>query len=166
MTNITGGADRNSSKPAFMYTNFSTSNLSVVHNYLITNKKTGMLPNKFRLLQQESEWWKRQLSYLQAENTSLKNRLADLATHELNTEKLSEVENFQHLFIREDEMIALTKRDVYDFEKWLTQEPQRENSALDAISSRQRKLRNEIEILEQKFNKLKFEFANYVAENF
>lgn len=125
-----------------------------------------MYNNKIRLLQQESEWWKRQISYLQAENTNLKNRLAEIASHEINKERLAEVENFQHLFIREDEIIALTKRDVYDFDKWLLNEQHHDGANFDQITDRQRKIRNEIEIMEQKFNKLKFEFTNYVSENF
>lgn len=166
MTNIKEGADLHSPKSANMFTNFSSVNLPALNRYLITEKNPGMYSNKIRLLQQESDWWKRQLSSLQAENTHLKNRLADIAAHELNTDRLAEVENFQHLFIREDEMIALTKRDVYDFDKWISHEFKPEDSTLDSISSRQRKLRSEIEVLEQKFNKLKFEFANYVADNF
>ena len=134
--------------------------------YFLKEKTTGMYNNKVRLLQQESEWWKRQLSYLQAENTHLKNRLAEIANQEINKDLLAEAENFQHLFLSEDQLIALTKKDVYDFDKWLAKEYSENGNLLGEIISRQRKLRNEIEILEQKFNKLKFEFTNYVAENF
>ena len=125
-----------------------------------------MYSNKIRLLQQESEWWKRQLAGLQGENTHLKNRLAEIVSLPISKDLLAEAENFQHLFIREDEIIALTKKDVYDFDKWLAREYSVDGTILDEMTSRQKKLRNEIEILEQKFNKLKFEFTNYVGENF
>ena len=148
-----------------MYNNFIFG-IQPVENMFLKEKTTGMYNNKVRLLQQESEWWKRQISFLQAENTNLKNRLAEIAAHEIVKDLLADVENFQHLFIREDEMIALTKKDVYDFDKWLANGYVSDNSSLSEITGRQRKLRNEIEILEQKFNKLKFEFTNYVAENF
>jgi hypothetical protein len=149
-----------------MYNNFISGIQPFEDMYFLKEKTTGMYNNKVRLLQQESEWWKRQLSYLQAENTHLKNRLAEIANQEINKDLLAEAENFQHLFISEDQLIALTKKDVYDFDKWLSKEYLDDGSLLSEITSRQRKLRNEIEILEQKFNKLKFEFTNYVAENF
>jgi hypothetical protein len=114
----------------------------------------------------ESESWKRLLEFIQAENSHLKTRIADIVSRDISKEMLVEAENFQNRFIRKDEMMALARKDIRDFATWITGEHIDDAIFLNAALKKQKKLRTEMEILEQRFNKLKFEFHNYIAENF
>lgn len=119
---------------------------------------------RIRHFQKESESWKRLLEYIQQENSYLKDLLADIVSQDINRELLGRAEEFQNQFITKDEMIALLRGDIYDFEQWLLNLASHYKRNINEYLEKQRKLRNEIESLEQRFNKLKFEFLNYVSE--
>lgn len=119
---------------------------------------------RIRHFQKESESWKRLLEYIQQENSYLKDLLADIVSQDINRELLGRAEEFQNQFITKDEMIALLRGDIYDFEQWLLNLASHNKRNINEYLEKQRKLRNEIESLEQRFNKLKFEFLNYVSE--
>jgi hypothetical protein len=117
---------------------------------------------RIRHFQKEAESWKRLLEYIQQENSYLKNQLADLVNRDIDEEMLGEAEEFQNRFIKKDEMITLMRRDIRDYDDWLLSLSSQCDS--DKYYHKQKRLRNEIELLEQLFNKLKFEFLNYIAE--
>ena len=121
---------------------------------------------RVRQYQKESESWKRMLEYIQMENSCLKTRLADVVSQDSRNVMLAEAENFQNRFIRKDEVISLVRRDIREFDTLLMSSLAAGNINLAETSKRQKKLRTEMETLEQRFNKLKFEFHNYIAENF
>ena len=73
---------------------------------------------RIRHFQKESESWKRLLEYIQQENSYLKDLLADIVSQDINRELLGRAEEFQNQFITKDEMIALLRGDIYDFEQW------------------------------------------------
>lgn len=121
---------------------------------------------RVRQFQKESESWKRMLEYIQMENSCLKTRLSDVVSEDGRKELLAEAENFQNRFIRKDEVISLVRRDIREFDTLLLNSLEAGNINLAETSKKQKKLRTEMETLEQRFNKLKFEFHNYIAENF
>ena len=121
---------------------------------------------RVRQFQKESESWKRMLEYIQMENSYLKTRLSDVVSEDGRKELLAEAENFQNRFIRKDEVISLVRRDIREFDTLLLNSLEAGNINLAETSKKQKKLRTEMETLEQRFNKLKFEFHNYIAENF
>ena len=112
--------------------------------------------------QNESELWKRSLEYIRQENSYLKNQLADIVIQDISTEFLYKAEEFQNRFIIKDEMIETVQRNIYEFNNWIYDHLRQDNKDNDKYFMIQKKLRNEIEQLEQRFINLKFEFPNYL----
>ncbi len=129
------------------------------------DKMVVMDRERLKQLRDESDAWKRALQFMQTENSHLKTRIADIVTQDISNEMLAEAENFQNRFITKDELIALARKDIRDFDTWLALTPADNNFLCEALQ-KQKKLRTELETLEQRFNKLKFEFHQYIAENF
>lgn len=155
MTNVNTGNDPGSVK---------NSTLPLI-SLKTLNKMVVMDRERLKQLKDESESWKRLLQFIQAENSYLKTRIADIVTQDISAEMLVEAENFQNRFITKDELIALARKDIRDFDTWLALTPADAEFLKEALK-KQKKLRTELETLEQRFNKLKFEFHNYISENF
>ena len=119
---------------------------------------------KVKQLIHENETWKRLLSFMQSENVILKTRLAEITKDDSKNEMLEEAEYFQALFLFEDENISLIRQEVIEMEKWLQKEIFEEGELMRDVIKRQLKLRKVMEIAEEKFNKLKFQFNNYLSE--
>ena len=117
-----------------------------------------------RHFQNEFELWKRSLEYIRQENSYLKNQLADIVIQDISNEFLCKAEEFQNRFIIKDEMIETVQRNIYEFNNWIYDHLRQDNKDNDKYFMIQKKLRNEIEQLEQRFINLKFEFLNYIAE--
>ena len=117
-----------------------------------------------RHFQNEFELWKRSLEYIRQENSYLKNQLADIVIQDISNEFLYKAEEFQNRFIIKDEMIETVQRNIYEFNNWIYDHLRQDNKDNDKYFMIQKKLRNEIEQLEQRFINLKFEFLNYIAE--
>ena len=106
---------------------------------------------RVRQFQKESESWKRMLEYIQMENSCLKTRLSDVVSEDGRKELLAEAENFQNRFIRKDEVISLVRRDIREFDTLLLNSLEAGNINLAETSKKQKKLRTEMETLEQRF---------------
>ena len=119
---------------------------------------------KVKQLIHENETWKRLLSFMQSENVILKTRLAEITKDDSKNEMLEEAEYFQALFLFEDENISLIRQEVIEMEKWLQKEIFEEGELMRDVIKRQLKLRKVMEIAEEKLNKLKFQFNNYLSE--
>ncbi len=128
-------------------------------------KMLVMNRDRLKLFHKENESWKRLLEFIQAENCYLKARIADIVNQEISEDMLAEAENFQHRFIRKDEMIALARKDIRDFDGWIARQTTGDGTILKEALQMQTKLRTEMEKLEQRFNVLKSEFNNYISEN-
>jgi hypothetical protein len=111
-------------------------------------------------MEYENETWRRLLEFLQAENVFLKTRLARIANASIAPELLEQIEYFQNQFIGEDNSLALLRYDVAR----LRQDSDHHNTDGAALLHHRKKLRKDIELAEQTFSKLKFEFNNYFAE--
>ena len=112
----------------------------------------------------EVDSWKRLLEFLQVENVHMKNRLAQITREDRNNQLLDEIERFQNLLIAEDSTISLLRHDVADQEKWVKKDIADDLALTREIGRRHRKLRKELEIAEQKFNTLKFDFNGFFAD--
>lgn len=132
-----------------------------IHNTHITPEQEV----KFKQFEHENETWKRLLEFLQIENVHLKTRLANITRESITKDLLEQIEYYQNQFVKEDETIALLRHDVAGQQHWLTREFYEDGSIWRELLRKQEKLRREIEIAEQRFNKLKFEFNNYLAAN-
>ena len=120
---------------------------------------------KIRQFRHESDTWKRSLEFIMQENTYLKNRLAevlkDIAADE---DLLNTAEQYQNHFIREDETIHLLRRDIAGLDKLLVREVYEDGQLISDLIHQRRKLAAEIKNSVSEFNKLKFDFNNYLGE--
>ena len=113
----------------------------------------------------ESDTWKRNLEFMIQENTHLKNRLADVLRSITEDENLlTAAEQYQNDFIREDETIQLLRGDIARLDKLLTREIYEDGHLIRDVIKDQKKLAAEVKNAISEFNKLKFDFNNYLGE--
>ena len=127
-------------------------------------QNTGSIVNHFKT---ENEGWKRMIAFMVDENVHLKNLLSG-TVKDLNINDgilLEKIEYFQNQFLGEDDKIKYLKEDINEQGKWLLRDVDEDRLSLTAIKKQQNRLRKELETREQQFNKLKFEFNNYLSKN-
>ena len=131
------------------------------------NAKTWIDMPEFKLkqLQFENNTWKRLLCFMMDENIHLKNRIAEILKTTVEKNMLEEIENFQNSFIRQDDLIGLLRNDAFELDRLLVRERFEDGKIIKIIDDRLKKLRNNINIAEKQFSKLKSEFNNYLSEN-
>lgn len=120
---------------------------------------------KLKQLQYESDTWKRLLTFMMDENVHLKNRLSEVLKDGADNILLVEMENFQNNFVREDEMIALLRKDVAELDKLLLREVFEDGKIIKQVNKKLKMLRNNIVEVEKKFGQLKSDFHSYLSEN-
>ena len=124
-----------------------------------------------KLIQQyiyEVDTWNRLLDYLEEENILYKNRIAVILKNDTESLLIEMIESFLNKFVLEDTIISIFRNDITKAKiKILARgkDVEIEENADNYILS-QNKLRKEIEIIEQQFNRLKFEFNKYLSEHF
>ena len=119
---------------------------------------TFIMPEQ--LLQQfkwEAASWKRQLDFLQHENAWLKTRIAELAGDHLPIELLPEIEQFQSNSVADDYAITQFKRYLEIFINELNAASGKDLD-INYTIKKQGLIRDNIEMLEHGFKKLKKEF--------
>ena len=120
---------------------------------------------KVRQFKHESETWKRNLEFMMQENALLKNRLSEvLDTMSADGEILNAAEEYQNHFIREDESFHLLRRDIAELDNLLTREIYEDGMLKKEVVFKKKKLSKEIETSIREFNKLKFDFNNYLGD--
>jgi hypothetical protein len=138
------------------------------HIVLTANRKVMSTTNKQAVtvlqLMHEADTWKRILEFIQGENVYLKNRLAEVTREITDSKWLEQAEYFQNHFVVEDSAIVLLRHDLVDLEAWLRRELIDDGAIIKEIRKRHKKLREEIELTEQRFNRLKFEFNHYLSD--
>lgn len=128
--------------------------------------KTGYMPEqKLKQLQHESEAWKRLLGFMTDESIHLKYRLSEVLKDKFDKNLLDELEDFQSKFITKDELIRLLRNDLAELDKLLVREIFDDGNIMKKIGTQLHKLRNNIEVAERQFSKLKSEFNSYLLEN-
>ena len=119
---------------------------------------------KLRLLQQESDMWKRVLEFMTEENIRLKNRLSEILKGDIDQDLLITAEVFQDSFVKEDELILLLRKDVLAFDKLLMREIFEDGSIVNKVTKSFKVIRKNVGDAETQFNKLKHEFSNFLLE--
>jgi hypothetical protein len=125
----------------------------------------NMTETKIQQYKYENDMWKRLLAFIQTENVILKTRLAQIASEEIDSDMLEEAEYFQNNFVAEDENVNLLRSSVAEQDNLLNREVFEDRAILKDVIRQQRKIRKQAEQAEQRFNKLKFEFNNFLSEN-
>ena len=122
------------------------------------------LNSKIRQYRYECDIWKRNLEFLMLENIHLKNRLADILKNgSSDTRFLNVAEQYQNYFTTEDETINLLRKDIGDLDQLLLKEEKEEDEKeLREVVEKQKIMSAEVESTVNEFNKIKFEFNNYL----
>lgn len=124
-----------------------------------------MYKEKIRQYQEEIDSWKRVLGFLQSENNHLKIRLSNLVNQEISQQFLAHAENLQNELIQKDELIALNRSALSDFDKYFNQQYV-ENNGIKELMIKSDFIRKQMEQLEQKFSRHRSEFNDLLNENF
>ena len=124
-----------------------------------------MVNKKYIQFKHENETWLRTLDYFQHENIYLKNRLAQIARTNINNSFLDDLEAYQNRFMDKDAVIAILRYDIA-LQNDLIEDS---NTPVDTdVSSKiilkQNKLREDMQRMEKEFNRLKFDFNNYLSD--
>jgi len=120
---------------------------------------------KLKQLQYESDTWKRLLGFMKDENIHLKNRLSEILKNDFNKNLLEELENFNSRFLKEDELIGLIRHDMAELDKLLLRKTFENGKIIEEIGKKLKTIRNNTELAERRFAKVKLEFNNYLSEN-
>jgi hypothetical protein len=113
----------------------------------------------------ENDSWMRSLEYMQMENVHLKNRLGQVIKLDDLNELLDQMEFYQNFFIHEDETIAMLRHDILMHNQRLKKFESEVCTNIFKIIKIQKKLRQDVELEEKKFNQLKLEFNNHFTKN-
>ena len=137
--------------------------------HLKPRKKEPFVLNSDSLVDQfrhENDTWKRVLSFLTEENVILKNRLSEIlqSKDECNNEFLEQIEYYQNNFLKQDEIIGFLRMEVSEQTISLVEELMDNPEELKQVQKKEKQLREELENAERNFNKLKFEFNNYLSQ--
>jgi hypothetical protein len=121
---------------------------------------------KIKQLQHQSETWKRDLGFVVEENIALKNRLAEIiAGDQITPEFLERIEAYQNEFISKDEALRLIFSEIKEWDKFLVKERYLDGSEANGrLIIMQKSLSRAIEFFMNEFNRLKFDFNNYLSE--
>lgn len=112
---------------------------------------------------QETACWKRTLFFMKEETIILKNRIAEIVKGTIDTSSLAEIEKFQSSFINEDVLIGLFRNDLAELDQLFKDETGKTKKNKIEINSMLVKLRNNFEIAEKRFSKLKSDFNGYAS---
>ncbi|OSZ77131.1 hypothetical protein CAP36_11995 [Chitinophagaceae bacterium IBVUCB2] len=122
-----------------------------------------------KLIQQyiyERDTWCRLLDYLEEENILYKNRIANILKSDSDSLLIEMIESFLNKFVMEDAIISILRHDIAKANIKIVAKGKdfgKDGNSTDIIIT-QDKLRGEIEIIEQQFNRLKFEFNKYLSK--
>lgn len=116
--------------------------------------------------QHEIETWERILAFLSEENINLMDRLTEILKIMEATDKkfLERIEYFQSSFLDENKTVGSLRSEVNEQDRLLFRDIYENGKQISEVKKKQKKLRKELEIAEKEFNKLKFEFNNYLGE--
>ncbi len=120
---------------------------------------------KIRQFRHEIEAWKRSPEFIMQENSILKNRLAEVLNATSNQSNfINESEQYQNCFVQTDEYIWLIRREIVELDQLLAGNAFPKGRSLDDVIQKQKKLSADMQNVGREFNKLKFEFNNYLGE--
>ncbi|MES2331107.1 MAG: hypothetical protein V4539_16000 [Bacteroidota bacterium] len=116
----------------------------------------------------EVETWHRLLDYLEDGNILYRHRLAVILKNDTESTLDEMIESFLNKFMLEDAIILLFRDEITKAKTQMLEmgkEVAKEGNFGDFIFT-QDKLREEIKIIEQRFNRLKFELDKYLSDHF
>jgi len=117
-------------------------------------------------LQHQSETWKRDLGFVMEENIALKNRLAEIISDgKVTPAFLDRMERYQNDFVAKDETLRLILTEIKEWDKLLVKEQYLDGTEINGkLIAVQKRLSRAIESFMNEFNRLRFDFNNYMSE--
>jgi hypothetical protein len=110
------------------------------------------------LLLQERHLWVETLNYIQQGIVTLKNLLTETSKNNISGELLETLEYFQNEFLSKEAAITLLRRDISSLNS-----AKKENGKSYILQ--QKKLRHDMQKMEQEFSYLKLNFNNHLFSN-
>jgi len=109
--------------------------------------------------------WKKNLEFYRDEIKTYNHRLEEIITANNKVEVTSQVEHFQHQFIRQNEVIDELVHDINAEEHKIVENAQANNVATDHRKSEvNEKLVDQVQTFDKIFGELKDEFNRFAAE--
>jgi len=114
----------------------------------------------------ETETWNRTLGFIEEENVILKNRISEIVSTITirDTDLIEKMEEFQDLFVKEDESIQQLKKQINSEDQLLVRDTYEDGNLFRVVCGKQRRLRKQFDTVENKFRKIRNEFNDYLAE--
>lgn len=107
--------------------------------------------------QLETTTWLQKLDKLQQENIAMKNMVASIIKNDVDNEVLDAMEQFMNKFIDKDAALELLRYDIAIVMK----QTNNNTTATKTIILKHEKLRREIVLMEEEFNRLKENFYQF-----
>lgn len=112
----------------------------------------------------EAQSWQRILSFMQQENVTLKNRLAEVVSGAIPHEDLARAEDFQDEFLSQDRIHAYLSKEIQK-QVLLLNAYNRNGSDFDKVSTNQKELRNCLHKTEALFAGAREAFVSYLKKH-
>ena len=128
------------------------------HYYHPMNQK------KFEQYRYDIDMWNRLLFYVQEENNLLKMRLADVTTNFQDKKYIAALEQYQNNLTDTDAVFALFKTDIFKHNLFIENQNSEKLEHFSEGTTEHKKLSKEIQLMESNFNKMKFDFTNFIIE--
>jgi hypothetical protein len=116
-------------------------------------------------VQFERDTWRRMLELTIEESISLKNRLTEILSNDFDPVLLDDLEVFQSRFIARDQLTSLLRHDLAELDKLNPEGVDPASIDWIQIRTKLKVLRNNMMTAQLQFNKLTFDFNNYLLEN-
>lgn len=121
--------------------------------------------SKLKQYQYEIDTWKRLLAFTKEENILLKNRLTSILKNDFTESLLDELEFYNSRLIELDGLIEQTGNEVDELNRLLVREIFEDGKILKLLTSRLKRTRQLVTLMEKQFNRVKMEFNSYLSEN-
>jgi hypothetical protein len=111
-------------------------------------------------LSQESTVWLKAMDRLQEENIILKKRFSDYLKSGKDGVHLEKLESLYNNLLNNDTMLSLLRHEIIDLNEMINKEARRNNSGTKRLDKRQNKIRKDMKLVEEEFERLKQDFIS------
>lgn len=105
--------------------------------------------------------WKKMLSSRMEENVSIKNKISYILKHNYNQNCLDEIEEFQTMSIREDEITSILRSEVAELDNLLIRKKLEDIKFPKSLNETINHLRNDMVYSEERFASLTSAFSEF-----
>lgn len=114
---------------------------------------------------QKSEEYKVTVEKMQEENIHLKTRMCEVLSNHIRPALLSEFEQFQNQFIREDEVLKLLRYNILELDNMLQTAGNRHSRLNGAVSGKMRLITDNTRQARRQLEEMKSAFNQFLVNN-